>query len=217
MQAAYLALTQFLDHNHELVLLLVNTLLSDLKNDNYIIGEALLQGCTSPQAHLRCLPPLLSSDGCHSPGTQRPCTTSWVHHMRAPHVCLQHCAQLGHTHILLHARATTALVVCTKLIGPELINAVYPVVVDRLRHPKEHVRKKAVMALQRFHQLDPTRTGALVGVDVDKHFRTMLCDKVGPRARLVRMRVGHARMGVVYVQQQYAVWAGPQWDEGHKG
>lgn len=39
VQAAYLALTQFLDHNSELVLLLVNTLLSDLKSDNYLIGE----------------------------------------------------------------------------------------------------------------------------------------------------------------------------------
>jgi AP-4 complex subunit epsilon-1 len=38
VQAAYLALTQFLDHNHELVLLLVNTLLNDLKSDNYVIG-----------------------------------------------------------------------------------------------------------------------------------------------------------------------------------
>jgi hypothetical protein len=37
MQAAYLALTQLLDYNHELVLLLVNTLLSDLKSDNYVV------------------------------------------------------------------------------------------------------------------------------------------------------------------------------------
>lgn len=39
LQAAYLALTQFLDHNHELILLLVNTLLSDLKSDNFINGQ----------------------------------------------------------------------------------------------------------------------------------------------------------------------------------
>lgn len=38
LQAAYLALTQFFDQNHELVLLLVNTLLSDLKSDNFING-----------------------------------------------------------------------------------------------------------------------------------------------------------------------------------
>ncbi|GAX83960.1 hypothetical protein CEUSTIGMA_g11384.t1 [Chlamydomonas eustigma] len=109
-KAAYLALTQFLDHNNELVLLLVNTLLSELKSDNYIA------------------------------------------------VC-------------------TGLVVATKLIGPELINAVLPTVMERLHHPKEHVRKKAVMVLHRFHQLDPRREGSLAGVDIDRSFRTMLCDK----------------------------------------
>eukprot|EP00199_Chlamydomonas_sp_CCMP681_P000084 CAMPEP_0119112054 /NCGR_PEP_ID=MMETSP1180-20130426/38536_1 /TAXON_ID=3052 ORGANISM="Chlamydomonas cf sp, Strain CCMP681" /NCGR_SAMPLE_ID=MMETSP1180 /ASSEMBLY_ACC=CAM_ASM_000741 /LENGTH=978 /DNA_ID=CAMNT_0007099373 /DNA_START=53 /DNA_END=2989 /DNA_ORIENTATION=+ len=109
-KAAYLALTQFFDHNHELVLLLVNTMLSDLKSDNFI------------------------------------------------NVC-------------------TALVVCTKLINVDLINAVLPSVVDKLRHPKEHVRKKAIMALHRFHQLDPLHEGPLSGMDLDKHFRTMLCDK----------------------------------------
>lgn len=82
VQAAYLALTQFFDQKHELVLLLVNTLLSDLKSDNFI------------------------------------------------NVC-------------------TALVVCTKLIGVDLVNAVIPVVVEKLRHPKEHVRKKAIMVLLR--------------------------------------------------------------------
>lgn len=43
----------------------------------------------------------------------------------------------------------SALVVCTKLIGPDLIGAVLPVVTERLRHPKEHVRKKAIIALLR--------------------------------------------------------------------
>ncbi|GIL83137.1 hypothetical protein Vretimale_11456 [Volvox reticuliferus] len=109
-KAAYLALTQFLDYNDNLVLLLVNTLLLDMKSDNYLI------------------------------------------------VC-------------------TALVAATRLIGADLVNAVYPVVVERLRHPKEHVRKKAVMALHWFGQLDPRRDGPLAGVELDKHFRTMLCDK----------------------------------------
>eukprot|EP00198_Chlamydomonas_reinhardtii_P002010 XP_001691346.1 epsilon-adaptin [Chlamydomonas reinhardtii] len=109
-KAAYLALTQFLDCDNQLVLLLVNTLLSDMKSDNYLI------------------------------------------------VC-------------------TALVTATKLIGADLVNAVYPVVVERLRHPKEHVRKKAVMALHWFGGLDPRREGPLAGVELDKHFRTMLCDK----------------------------------------
>lgn len=37
-QAAYLALCQLLDWRAELVLLLVNTLLSDLKSDNFVVG-----------------------------------------------------------------------------------------------------------------------------------------------------------------------------------
>jgi hypothetical protein len=45
-QAAYLALTQLLHHNHELVLLLVNTLLSDLKSDNFVVAcSALVVTC----------------------------------------------------------------------------------------------------------------------------------------------------------------------------
>ena len=49
------------------------------------------------------------------------------------------------------------------------------------------MRKKAVMALHHFHRLDPRRDGALAGVDLDRHFRTMLCDKVTAHAR-----TGHA-------------------------
>lgn len=85
-----------MDYTNELVLLLVNTLLSDLKSDNFIT------------------------------------------------VC-------------------TALVVTTKLIGPDLINAVYPVVVEKLSHSKESVRKKAIMVLHHFHRLDPNHTGPLAG------------------------------------------------------
>eukprot|EP00798_Chlamydomonas_sp_ICE-L_P014266 gene14266-20239_t len=36
-KAAYLALTQFLNYDNELILLLVNTLLVDLKSDNFIV------------------------------------------------------------------------------------------------------------------------------------------------------------------------------------
>lgn len=43
---------------------------------------------------------------------------------------------------------------------------------------QEAVRKKAVMALHWFHTLDPTREGPLLGLDIDRHFRTMLCDRV---------------------------------------
>jgi AP-4 complex subunit epsilon-1 len=37
-KAAYLALAQLLDHSNQLVLLLVNTMLSDLKSDNFLNG-----------------------------------------------------------------------------------------------------------------------------------------------------------------------------------
>jgi AP-4 complex subunit epsilon-1 len=42
VQAAYLALSQLLDRRSELVLLLVNTLLVDLKSDNYIVAASAL-------------------------------------------------------------------------------------------------------------------------------------------------------------------------------
>ena len=70
-----------------------------------------------------------------------------------------------------------ALTAVCKLIGPDLINAVLPAVVGLVSHPKELVRKKAVLALHRFQQLDPDRDGALSGSELDKHFRQALCDK----------------------------------------
>ncbi|CAL8463047.1 g2581 [Coccomyxa elongata] len=75
------------------------------------------------------------------------------------------------------------LVVCTalsavgKLIGPDLINAVLPAVTGLTTHPKDLVRKKAVMALHRFQQLDPHHEGPLAGADLDKYYRQALCDK----------------------------------------
>jgi AP-4 complex subunit epsilon-1 len=73
----------------------------------------------------------------------------------------------------------TALSVVTKLISRDLVNAIYPAVAAALRHPREHVRKKAVMALLHFQKLDPLHTGPLAGVELDKMFRASLCDKVG--------------------------------------
>lgn len=60
-QAAYLALTQLLDQGHELVLLLVNTLLSDLKSDNFINGKCMrgrmrYAALTTPRARPPCAP-----------------------------------------------------------------------------------------------------------------------------------------------------------------
>jgi hypothetical protein len=40
---------------------------------------------------------------------------------------------------------------------------VLPRVVERLSHPRESVRKKAVMTLLHFHHMDPERLGPLAG------------------------------------------------------
>jgi len=45
-QAAYLALTQLLDRRHDLVLLLVNTLLGDMRSDNFVVAAAALTAAT---------------------------------------------------------------------------------------------------------------------------------------------------------------------------
>ena len=45
-QAAYLTLTQLLDRRHDLVLLLVNTLLGDMRSDNFVVAAAALTAAT---------------------------------------------------------------------------------------------------------------------------------------------------------------------------
>ncbi|KAL3689733.1 hypothetical protein R1sor_016042 [Riccia sorocarpa] len=87
-KTGYLAVTLFLNEDHDLIILIVNTIQKDLRSDN----------------HLVC------------------------------------CA---------------ALTAVCKLINEETIPAVLPQVVDLLQHPKEIVKKKAVMALHRFYQRAP--------------------------------------------------------------
>ena len=79
---------------------------------------------------------------------------------------------------LLAPAVCTALAAVCKLIGPDLINAVLPAVTGLASHPKDLVRKKAVMALHRFQQLDPKHEGQLSGADLDSFYRQALCDKV---------------------------------------
>jgi hypothetical protein len=76
-------------------------------------------------------------------------------------------------------RSDNYLVVCAaltaacRLIGEEAMPAVLSQVVELLAHPKEAVRKKAVMALQRFYQRSPSSVSHLVS-----NFRkvqTLLC------------------------------------------
>lgn len=94
-RTGYLAVTLFLNEDHDLIILIVNTMQKDLRSDNYL-------------------------------------------------VC---CA---------------ALTAVCRLINEETIPAVLPQVVNLLGHQKEFVRKKAVMALHRFHQRSPTAVSHLV-------------------------------------------------------
>jgi AP-4 complex subunit epsilon-1 len=55
-----------------------------------------------------------------------------------------------------------ALTAACRLIGGEAIPAVLPQVVELLAHPKEAVRKKAVMALHRSYQRSPSCVSHLV-------------------------------------------------------
>ena len=58
------------------------------------------------------------------------------------------------------------------------MNALLPTIEKLLGHPKELVRKKAVMVLHQFLRLDPDQSGPLHEIDIGRHFRTALCDKV---------------------------------------
>ncbi|KAJ8755347.1 hypothetical protein K2173_019145 [Erythroxylum novogranatense] len=103
-RTGYLAVTLFLNEDHDLIILIVNTIQKDLKSDNFLV------------------------------------------------VC-------------------TALNAVCKLINEETIPAVLPQIVDLLAHPKEAVRKKAVMALHRFYRKSPSSVSHLLS-----NFRKRLCD-----------------------------------------
>ncbi|XP_014520763.1 AP-4 complex subunit epsilon [Vigna radiata var. radiata] len=103
-RTGYLAVTLFLSDDHDLIILIVNTIQKDLASDNYLVV----------------------------------------------------CAALN--------------AVC-RLINEETIPAVLPRVVDLLNHPKDAVRKKAVMALHRFYQKSPSSVSHLL-----TNFRKRLCD-----------------------------------------
>ena len=62
-----------------------------------------------------------------------------------------------------------------------------PSVMELAKHPKELVRKKAVMAVHRFEQLDPEHDGPLHNVDTYALIRETLRDKVGA-ARVYQSR-----------------------------
>lgn len=67
---------------------------------------------------------------------------------------------------------TAALTAVCKLMTVEMIPAVLPMILDLLPHDAELVRKKAMMALHRFHQLHPDSIA-----DFGDQIRRMLCDR----------------------------------------
>ena len=157
-QAAYLASTLFLDSSSDLVILVVNTIQRDLKSDNFIIGEVRTSCCYTGAIRVTA-----GGRGC-----KRLCSTTWQ--------CA--CLVESSSRDLLAAAVCSALTAVCKLLSVDLVNAVLAAVVELLKHPKELVRKKAVMALHRFEQLDPQHEGPLHNTDVYAHMRDCLCDKV---------------------------------------
>lgn len=71
-----------------------------------------------------------------------------------------------------HLEVCSALMAVCKLVTVEMIPAVQPMILDLLRHDAELVRKKAVMAVHRFHQLNPDAVS-----DTGDALRRTLCDR----------------------------------------
>uniref|UniRef100_A0A6J0TDY9 AP-4 complex subunit epsilon-1 isoform X1 n=3 Tax=Pogona vitticeps TaxID=103695 RepID=A0A6J0TDY9_9SAUR len=104
-RVGYLAVSLFLHENHELLLLLVNTVVKDLQSTNLM------------------------------------------------EVCM-------------------ALTVASQIFPREMIPAVLPLVEDKLQHPKEIIRRKAVQALYKFYLIAPNQVQ-----HIHDKFRKALCDR----------------------------------------
>ncbi|KAM9376860.1 AP-4 complex subunit epsilon-1 [Pholidichthys leucotaenia] len=104
-RVGYLAVSLFLNDSHELLLLLVNTVLKDLQSTNLI------------------------------------------------EVCM-------------------ALTVVSQMFPKDMIPAILPLVEEKLNHPKEIIRRKAVLALYKFYLIAPNQVQ-----HIHSKFRKALCDK----------------------------------------
>ncbi|XP_012861789.1 AP-4 complex subunit epsilon-1 [Echinops telfairi] len=104
-RVGYLAVSLFLHENHELLLLLVNTVIKDLQSTNLV------------------------------------------------EVCM-------------------ALTVISQIFPREMIPAVLPLIEDKLQHSKEIIRRKAVLALYKFHLIAPNQVQ-----HIHIKFRKALCDR----------------------------------------
>uniref|UniRef100_A0A3Q1I9T9 AP-4 complex subunit epsilon n=1 Tax=Anabas testudineus TaxID=64144 RepID=A0A3Q1I9T9_ANATE len=104
-RVGYLAVSLFLNESHELLLLLVNTVLKDLQSTNLI------------------------------------------------EVCM-------------------ALTVVSQIFPRDMIPAILPLVEEKLNHPKEIIRRKAVLALYKFYLIAPNQVQ-----HIHNKFRQALCDR----------------------------------------
>ncbi|XP_042543570.1 AP-4 complex subunit epsilon-1 [Dipodomys spectabilis] len=104
-RVGYLAVSLFLHESHELLLLLVNTVLKDLQSTNLV------------------------------------------------EICM-------------------ALTVVSQIFPREMIPAVLPLIEDKLQHSKEIIRRKAVLALYKFHLIAPNQVQ-----HIHIKFRKALCDR----------------------------------------
>ncbi|XP_040893945.1 AP-4 complex subunit epsilon-1 [Toxotes jaculatrix] len=104
-RVGYLSVSLFLNESHELLLLLVNTVLKDLQSTNLI------------------------------------------------EVCM-------------------ALTVVSQMFPKDMIPAILPLVEEKLNHPKEIIRRKAVLALYKFYLIAPNQVQ-----HIHNKFRKALCDK----------------------------------------
>ncbi|XP_036298033.1 AP-4 complex subunit epsilon-1 isoform X2 [Pipistrellus kuhlii] len=104
-RVGYLAVSLFLHESHELLLLLVNTVVKDLQSTNLV------------------------------------------------EVCM-------------------ALTIVSQIFPQEMIPAVLPLIEDKLQHSKEIIRRKAVLALYKFHLIAPNQVQ-----HIHVKFRKALCDR----------------------------------------
>lgn len=70
-----------------------------------------------------------------------------------------------------HLEVCAALTSVCRLVNNEMIPAISPFVFKLLAHPQEVVRKKAIVAMNRFHKLDPS-----IVLDQKDQIRKALCD-----------------------------------------
>ncbi|KAG5273688.1 hypothetical protein AALO_G00154350 [Alosa alosa] len=119
-RVGYLAVSLFLNENHELLLLLVNTVLKVSVFELLLLVNTVLKDLQS---------------------------TNLIE------VCM-------------------ALTVVSQMFPKDMIPAILPLVEEKLTHPKEIIRRKAVLALHKFYLIAPNQVQ-----HIHSKFRKALCDK----------------------------------------